>query len=188
MLDVPHELVEHVSWLLYARRRELNSPWRKLGCFKQALLPGPPAEERDVRPGGSWVESVGGDGVAVRGRDTRGPGRLGAGPARGPGGPGGGRLRHRRRDADSRRPHSGRRAALLPETQEARHERPGHHDDGRSLAAVVGPEIRVRRLSDPSAPVFRYALHQYVDGGLDWIPITRSCASWRPVPSIPWTS
>jgi hypothetical protein len=38
MLDVPYELVEHVSWLIYARRRELNSPWRKLGCFKQALL------------------------------------------------------------------------------------------------------------------------------------------------------
>ncbi len=38
MLDVPHELVEHVSWLIYARRRELNSPWRRLGCFKQALL------------------------------------------------------------------------------------------------------------------------------------------------------
>ncbi|WSU55623.1 transposase family protein [Streptomyces sp. NBC_01092] len=38
MLDVPHELVEHVGWLIYARRRELNSPWRKLGCFKQALL------------------------------------------------------------------------------------------------------------------------------------------------------
>ncbi|GHE12091.1 hypothetical protein GCM10010339_74210 [Streptomyces alanosinicus] len=38
MLDAPHELVEHVSWLIYARRRELNSPWRRLGCFKQALL------------------------------------------------------------------------------------------------------------------------------------------------------
>lgn len=38
MLDVPYELVEHVSWLIYARRRELRSPWRKLGCFKQALL------------------------------------------------------------------------------------------------------------------------------------------------------
>ncbi|WP_435601825.1 IS5 family transposase [Streptomyces sp. YPW6] len=38
MLDVPYELVEHVSWLIYARRRELNSPWRRLGCFKQALL------------------------------------------------------------------------------------------------------------------------------------------------------
>ncbi|UNM13188.1 transposase [Streptomyces formicae] len=37
-LDVPHELVEHVSWLIYERRRELNSPWRRLGCFKQALL------------------------------------------------------------------------------------------------------------------------------------------------------
>ncbi len=33
-----YELVEHVSWLIYARRRELNSPWRRLGCFKQALL------------------------------------------------------------------------------------------------------------------------------------------------------
>ncbi|MFD0267856.1 IS5/IS1182 family transposase, partial [Streptomyces sp. NPDC127106] len=38
MLDVPYELVEHVSWLLYTRRREVNSRWRKLGCFKQALL------------------------------------------------------------------------------------------------------------------------------------------------------
>ncbi len=37
-LDVPHELVEHVAWLIHARRQELNSPWRKLGCFKQALL------------------------------------------------------------------------------------------------------------------------------------------------------
>ncbi|MGW9436135.1 IS5 family transposase [Streptomyces sp. NPDC055607] len=37
-LDVSYELVEHVSWLIYARRRELNSPWRRLGCFKQALL------------------------------------------------------------------------------------------------------------------------------------------------------
>ncbi|MFD9825029.1 transposase family protein, partial [Streptomyces violascens] len=38
MLDVPYEVVEHVSWLIYARRRELNSPWPALGCFKQALL------------------------------------------------------------------------------------------------------------------------------------------------------
>jgi hypothetical protein len=38
MLDVPHGLVEHVSWLIHARRRELNSPWRKLSCFKRALL------------------------------------------------------------------------------------------------------------------------------------------------------
>ncbi|MGW1077818.1 transposase family protein [Streptomyces sp. NPDC002537] len=38
MLDVPHEIVEHVSWLIYARRCELNSPWRRLGCFRQALL------------------------------------------------------------------------------------------------------------------------------------------------------
>jgi hypothetical protein len=37
-LDIPHELVEHVSWLIYARGRELHSRWRKLGCFKQALL------------------------------------------------------------------------------------------------------------------------------------------------------
>ncbi|MFQ6200084.1 IS5/IS1182 family transposase, partial [Streptomyces sp. NPDC000405] len=27
MLDVPYELVEHVSWLIHARRRELKSPW-----------------------------------------------------------------------------------------------------------------------------------------------------------------
>lgn len=38
MLDVPHEVVEHISWLIYARRCELNSRWRRLGCFKQALL------------------------------------------------------------------------------------------------------------------------------------------------------
>ncbi|MGX8904736.1 transposase family protein [Streptomyces netropsis] len=38
MLDVPYELVEHVSWLIHARRQELKSPWRRLSCFKQALL------------------------------------------------------------------------------------------------------------------------------------------------------
>lgn len=38
MLDVPHEVVEHVSWLIYARRCELHSRWRKVGCFRQALL------------------------------------------------------------------------------------------------------------------------------------------------------
>ncbi|MDQ0605369.1 hypothetical protein QF037_009714 [Streptomyces canus] len=38
MLDVPHEVVEHVSWLIYARRCEVSSHWRKLGCFRQALL------------------------------------------------------------------------------------------------------------------------------------------------------
>lgn len=37
-VDVPHELVEHVSWLIYARRCERRSRWRKLGCFRQALL------------------------------------------------------------------------------------------------------------------------------------------------------
>ncbi|QWA25922.1 transposase family protein [Streptomyces sp. JCM17656] len=31
-------MVEHVSWLIYARRRELRSSWRELRCFKQALL------------------------------------------------------------------------------------------------------------------------------------------------------
>ncbi|MGW8956036.1 transposase family protein, partial [Streptomyces sp. NPDC055709] len=37
-VDVPHELVEHASWLIYARRCERRSRWRKLGCFRQALL------------------------------------------------------------------------------------------------------------------------------------------------------
>ncbi len=37
-LDVPHELVEYVAWLLYEQRRTRNTRWRKLGCFKQALL------------------------------------------------------------------------------------------------------------------------------------------------------
>ena len=38
MLDVPHELVEHVAWLLYEHRRARNTRWRKLRCFDQALL------------------------------------------------------------------------------------------------------------------------------------------------------
>ncbi|MFD3741869.1 transposase family protein [Streptomyces sp. NPDC058629] len=38
MLDVLHELVEHVSWLLHEHRRARNTRWRKLRCFKQALL------------------------------------------------------------------------------------------------------------------------------------------------------
>ncbi|MFD7458816.1 MULTISPECIES: transposase family protein [unclassified Streptomyces] len=38
MLDVPHELVEHVAWLLREHRRARNTRWRKLGCFQQALL------------------------------------------------------------------------------------------------------------------------------------------------------
>ncbi len=38
MLDVPHELVEHVAWLLHEHRRTRNTRWRKLGCFEQALL------------------------------------------------------------------------------------------------------------------------------------------------------
>ncbi|MFH9016730.1 IS5/IS1182 family transposase, partial [Streptomyces sp. NPDC017943] len=38
MLDVPYELVEHISWSLYEHRSARNVPWRKLGCFKQALL------------------------------------------------------------------------------------------------------------------------------------------------------
>ncbi|MGX8904718.1 helix-turn-helix domain-containing protein [Streptomyces netropsis] len=38
MLDVPYELVEHVAWLIHARRRELGTRWRRLGCFKQAFL------------------------------------------------------------------------------------------------------------------------------------------------------
>jgi hypothetical protein len=38
MLDVPYELVEHVAWLLYEHRRARNTRWRRLGCFKQALL------------------------------------------------------------------------------------------------------------------------------------------------------
>ncbi|MFD3531690.1 transposase family protein [Streptomyces sp. NPDC058664] len=37
-VDVPHELVEHVFWLIYARRCERRSRWRKPGCFQQALL------------------------------------------------------------------------------------------------------------------------------------------------------
>ncbi|WP_406066300.1 transposase family protein [Streptomyces sp. NBC_01077] len=36
--DVPHELAEHVSWLICARRCERRSRWRKPGCFQQALL------------------------------------------------------------------------------------------------------------------------------------------------------
>ncbi|MFD4578116.1 IS5 family transposase [Streptomyces sp. NPDC058479] len=38
MLDVPHELVGHVAWLLYEHRQTRNTRWRRLGCFDQALL------------------------------------------------------------------------------------------------------------------------------------------------------
>ncbi len=38
MLDVPHEVVEYVSWLICAGRRELRSRWRRLSCFRQAAL------------------------------------------------------------------------------------------------------------------------------------------------------
>jgi hypothetical protein len=38
MLDVPYELVEAVSWLIYTRRREPRTRRRTLSCFKQALL------------------------------------------------------------------------------------------------------------------------------------------------------
>ncbi|MFD4578003.1 IS5 family transposase [Streptomyces sp. NPDC058479] len=37
-LDVPHDLVEHVAWLLHEHRLARNTRWRKLGCFQQALL------------------------------------------------------------------------------------------------------------------------------------------------------
>ncbi|GGR60237.1 hypothetical protein GCM10015536_75610 [Streptomyces griseomycini] len=37
-LEVPHELVEHVAWLLHEHRRARNTRWRKPGCFQQALL------------------------------------------------------------------------------------------------------------------------------------------------------
>ncbi|RSM86449.1 hypothetical protein DMH25_43385 [Streptomyces sp. WAC 01325] len=37
-LDVPYDLVEHVSWLIHGRQQGLNSPWRRLDCFKQVLL------------------------------------------------------------------------------------------------------------------------------------------------------
>jgi hypothetical protein len=37
-LDVRHELVEHVSWLIYARRCERRTRRRKLSCFRQAQL------------------------------------------------------------------------------------------------------------------------------------------------------
>ncbi|MEU7688081.1 transposase family protein [Streptomyces spectabilis] len=38
MLDVPCELVEHVFWLVCARRRDLRSAWREVSCCRRALL------------------------------------------------------------------------------------------------------------------------------------------------------
>jgi hypothetical protein len=38
MLDVQHELVEHVAWLLYEYHQARNICWRKIGCFKWAML------------------------------------------------------------------------------------------------------------------------------------------------------
>ncbi|MDX2911256.1 WD40 repeat domain-containing protein [Streptomyces griseiscabiei] len=62
---------------------------------------------------------------------------------------------------------SGRHVASLGE-RGVQH--PALSGDGRFLAAVAGEEIRVWRLSDPESPVFRYGLHQEVDGGLAWDP------------------
>ncbi|CAL9418737.1 hypothetical protein SUDANB6_01807 [Streptomyces sp. enrichment culture] len=38
MLDIPHEVVEHVSRLIYAQRCELNSRRCGPGCLRQTLL------------------------------------------------------------------------------------------------------------------------------------------------------
>ncbi|WP_367141261.1 MULTISPECIES: transposase family protein [Streptomyces] len=59
-VDVSHELVEHVSWLIHARRRELNSRWRRLGCFKQALL-----VLAHLRKNETFAQVAGGFGVSV---------------------------------------------------------------------------------------------------------------------------
>lgn len=37
-LDVPHDLVEHVAWLLHEHCQARNTRCRKFGCFQQALL------------------------------------------------------------------------------------------------------------------------------------------------------
>ncbi len=63
------------------------------------------------------------------------------------------RLRHRRRDADSHRPHPGRRAELLAKAQEARHEHSGHCEAGRHTAVILegnaGADSRPGRGSRP---------------------------------------
>ncbi len=64
MLNVPREVVEHVSWLIYARRRELNSRWRKPGRFRQALLA--PADRDALTCGGGGIRAYGNAFMSLR--------------------------------------------------------------------------------------------------------------------------
>jgi hypothetical protein len=148
-LDVPHELVEHVSWLIYARRCERGTRWRKLGCFHQALLALVHLRKNETLP-----QLAAGFGVStatawVCRRDPRGPGLLGARTAGGPRRPGRRGLRHRRRHAHPPRPRRRGPAVLLPKAPQARHERPGRRTTGRNPAVVVprnpGPHPRPDR-------------------------------------------
>ncbi len=81
MLDVPHELVERVAWLIHARRRELKSPWRRLDCFKQAL-----PVLAHLRKNGAFAQVGAGFRVSgstawrYAGEASRDPGLVGPGP------------------------------------------------------------------------------------------------------------
>jgi hypothetical protein len=71
MLDVLYERVEHVSWLVCTRRRELRSPWRKLSCFKQALLTLAHLQKDETfAQVDTSFRGIGGDGMALRRRDA----------------------------------------------------------------------------------------------------------------------
>jgi hypothetical protein len=49
-VDVSHELVGHVAWLIRARRCGRRSRWRKPGCFQQALLAPAHLRENETLP------------------------------------------------------------------------------------------------------------------------------------------
>ncbi|WP_369293484.1 transposase family protein [Streptomyces sp. TX20-6-3] len=88
MLDIPHEGVEHVSWLIYARRRELRSRWRRLSCFQQALLVLVHLRNNETPHqvgAGFGVSTATAGRLCDRGR--RHPGRPGTHPAGHPAGP-----------------------------------------------------------------------------------------------------
>ncbi len=94
MLDVPYELIEHVSWRIYTRGRELRLPRRKSSCFEQALLA--LAHLRKNETFAQVGAGFGGSGATAWRYVDETLEVLGAEPAPDPGRAERGRLRHRR--------------------------------------------------------------------------------------------
>lgn len=115
--------------------------------------PDPSTQERDTARTGRRLRHLDHDRLALHHRDRRDSGLLDTRPARGPGGPGRGRLRHRRRHAHPDGPHRGGRTVLLKKAPQARDERAGRRRPGRHSTVVLkgdaGPHARPDRSPRP---------------------------------------